>query len=93
MGGGCCVGAAACEQVMFLVRVRGLQRGEAVVAAVLTLVMMPCGGVPVAVGGGLGVLWEGGGWMYMAGSIWIGVCEVTSAYVRSSVCGWLRLVS
>ena len=39
------------------------------------------------------VLWEGGGWMYMAGSICIGVCDVTSAYVRSSVCGWLRLVS
>ena len=48
----------------------------------------PCGG-----GGGLEMLWEGGGWVYMAGSICIGVCDVTSAYVRSSVCGWLRLVS
>ena len=59
MGGGCCVGAAACEQVMFLVRVRGLQRGEAVVAVVLTLVMVPCGGVPVAVGVGWGCCGKG----------------------------------
>ena len=35
--------------------------------------------------GGLEVLWAGGGCMYMAGSNWIGVWEVTSAYVRSSV--------
>ena len=48
---------------------------------------------PCGVGGGLELLWEGGGWVYMAGSICTGVCDVTSAYVRSSVCGWLRLVS
>ena len=32
MGGGCCVGTAACKQVMLLVRMRGLQWGEAVAA-------------------------------------------------------------
>ena len=52
MGGGCCVGTAACEQVMLLVKVRGLQRGEAVAAVVLALVMVPCSRVPVAVGVG-----------------------------------------
>ena len=52
MGGGCCVGTAACKQVMLLVMVRGLQWGEAVAAVALALVMVPCGGVPVAVGVG-----------------------------------------
>ena len=55
MGGGCCVGTAAWEQAMILVMVRGLQRIGAVAAVVLTLVMVPCGGVPVAVGVG----WSG----------------------------------
>ena len=54
MGGGCCVGTAACEQVMLLVMVRGLQWGEAVAAVALALVMVPCGGVPVALGVGWG---------------------------------------
>ena len=54
MGGGCCVGTAAWEQAMLLVMVRGLQRIGAVAAVVLTLVMVPCGGVSVAVG------WVGG---------------------------------
>ena len=41
---------------------------------------------------GLEVLCIGGGCVYMAGSIWIGIWEDTSANVRTSRCGWLRLV-
>ena len=59
MGGGCCVGTAAWEQAMLLVMVRGLQRIGAVAAVVLTLVMVPCGGVPVAMGVGWGSCREG----------------------------------
>ena len=55
-----------------------------------------CGGVdegamwwgPCVDVGGLEVLCAGSGCMYMTGSNWIGVWEVTSAYVRSSMCGW-----
>ena len=50
MGGGCCVGTVVWEQVMLLVMVRWLQQIGAVAAVVLTLVMVPCVGVPVAVG-------------------------------------------
>ena len=46
---------------------------------------------PSGGGGGFEVLQVGGGCMYMAGSNWIGIWEVTSANVRSSRCGWLRL--
>ena len=53
------MGTAAWEQAMLLVMVRGLQRIGAVAAVVLTLVMVPCGGVPVAVGVGWGCCGEG----------------------------------
>ena len=69
MGGGCCVGTVVWEQVMLLVMVRWLQQIGAVAVVVLTLVMVPCGGVPVAVGVGWGVVGRGQldvhGWFHL----------------------------
>ena len=69
MDGGCCVGTVVWEQVMLLVMVRWLQQIGAVAAVVLTLVMVPCGGVPVAVGVGWCVVGRGRldvhGWFHL----------------------------
>ena len=46
MGGGWCVGTAACEQVRLLVMMRRLQWSEAVAVVALALGMVLCGGVP-----------------------------------------------
>ena len=51
-------------RAMLLVLVRGLQRIGAVAAVVLTLVMVPCGGVPVAVVVGWGRL-DVHGWFHL----------------------------
>ena len=72
LGGGCCVGTAVWEQVVLLVLVRGLQRIGAVAAVWLTLVMVPWGGVPVAVGVGCGCCKEGAvvcTWLVPFGSV------------------------
>ena len=59
MGGGCCVGTAACGQVRLLVMMRGLRWSGAIAVAALALGMVPSGGILVVVGWVGGVV---GGW-------------------------------
>ena len=73
---------AACEQVMLLVMVRGLQWGEAVAAVALALVIVPCGGVPVAVGVGWGCCGEGA-----VGCTWLVPFGLGSVRLPLHTCG------